>query len=64
MSIRPFDLVRLRETPAWSGQVLCIEAEQAFVHLGTQDVSWVKVFFWAPVDLLELVPGQWERLVA
>lgn len=62
--IRPQDLVRLRQTPAWSGVVLCIEADQAFVELGMQVFRSAKVLCWAPLEFLELVPGQIERLAA
>lgn len=54
----------MRHTPAWSGVVVCIEADQAFVELGTQAFHSAKVLCWAPLEFLELVPGQFERLAA
>jgi hypothetical protein len=62
--IRPQDLVRLKYTPVWSGVVLCIEVDQAFIELGKQDVSWAKVLCWAPLEFLELVPDANEELLA
>lgn len=57
--IRPLDLVRLRHTPAWWGRVVFIETDHAFVELAT-----LAGYCWAPVEFLELVPGQFERLAA
>lgn len=59
--LRPFDLVRLRHTPAWTAVVLAAEDELALVE------HWVPGGWcgaWLPLDLLELVPGQVERLAA
>lgn len=61
--IRPHDLVRLRQRPECPGVVLCTEADLAFVELSMQ-AGGAKVLCWVPLDLLELVPGQFERLAA
>lgn len=59
--IRPHDLVRLRHTPAWSGVVVVLAGEVALVDFDNTELD----ILWAlPLDLLELVPGQVERLAA
>ena len=62
--IRPQDLVRFKPAPEWSGMVLCIEADQALVQLAEQAVPWVSILCWFQVELLELLPEQFERLAA
>jgi hypothetical protein len=61
--IRPLDLVRLRHTPSWIALVMVTddEVDQALVE---HRVSGSCCMAWVPLDLLELVPGQSERLAA
>jgi hypothetical protein len=60
-NIRPWDLVRLRDTPAWVGRVRIIERGLALVDIGNAKVGRL---CWVPLEILELVPGQIEELGA
>jgi hypothetical protein len=60
-NIRPGDLVRLRETPDWVGRVRIVEEEAALVERGNTKVG---IVCWVPLEFLELVPGQIEKLRA
>lgn len=60
--LRPLDLVSLRHTPAWTAVVLLADDDGlAFIeHWGSGSCCRV----WAPIALLELVPGQIEVVAA
>ena len=59
--IRPLDVVRLRHTPAWVGVVIAVAINQALVDNGKFEIGDRP---WVPLELLELVPGQFETLAA
>ena len=61
MTIRPHDLVRLRHTPDRLGVVMVVADGLALVDF---DDAKLDVCAWLPVDILELVPGQFEKLAA
>jgi hypothetical protein len=59
--IRPQDLVRLRHTPEFSGEVVVLVDELALVDFGNAGLD---VLSWVPLEFVELAPGQSERLAA
>lgn len=61
--IRPQDLVRLRHTPAWTALVMVTD-DAVELALIEHWVSGSCYRAWVPLALLELVPGQMERLAA
>jgi hypothetical protein len=72
VNIRPHDLVRLRRTPEWIALVMVTDdaVELALVEhwvsgrLSSTGFPGVCCMAWLPIALLELVPGQFERLAA
>lgn len=62
--VRPADLVRLKYMPWWTGLVMAVDDVVLDHALVAHGVPRGSVMIWIPLDLLELVPGPTEVMVA